>query len=168
MDEFENHFLAEYRDLRALAAKHLRKMNASTLQPTALVHEVYLKLLRATDTYADRTHFLCTAATAMRHILVDHVRRRGQLKRGGDRIRVTLAIAELPSGESLDLLELNSALEQLTQLDERQARIVDLRFFAGFRVEEVAELLGMSERSVKRDWAMARAWLQSRLSRTEA
>lgn len=161
MDEFQRLFLDEYHGLRSLAAKHVRKLRASTLQPTALVHEVYLKLRRSADGYADRAHFLSTAATAMRHILVDHVRRRGQLKRGGDRLRVTLTLSELATGEGLDLLELNAALEQLQQLDPRQAQIVDLRFFAGFSVEEVAEILDISERSVKRDWSMARAWLQA-------
>lgn len=163
MDGFDSLFLAEYRGLRSLAAKHLRKLKTSTLQPTALVHEVYLKLL-ATDKFADRAHFICTAATAMRHILVDHARRKGQLKRGGGLLRVTLALSEATPALDLDLLALNTALDQLRLLDERQAQIVDLRFFAGFGVEEAAELLGLSERSVKRDWAMARAWLQSRLA----
>ncbi|HLH18012.1 MAG TPA: ECF-type sigma factor [Bryobacteraceae bacterium] len=157
-------FQAEYDELRALAAQFMRRHpEASTLQATALVHEVYLKLAQSAREYQDRTHLLCTAATAMRQILVDHARARRRLKRGGDVMVVTLDGTELAMSDCLDVLILNDALERLASWDERQARIVELRFFVGMSVAEAAEALAVSEKTVAREWAMARAWLQREL-----
>ncbi len=126
--------------------------------------EVYLKLTRDRREYADRAHFFCTAATAMRQILVDHARSQNRQKRGGDFYRVTLDGVALATAPEVDVLVLHDALQRLEQLDERQAPIVELRFFVGLNVDEVAEVLHVSEKTVKRDWAMARAWLQRELN----
>jgi RNA polymerase sigma factor (TIGR02999 family) len=158
-------FQEEYDSLRSLAEAYLRRHSgAITLQATALVHEAYLKLAAASRNYADRTHFFCTAAAAMRQVLVDHARARQRIKRGGELLRTTLESDELGVTAGLDLLVLHDALDRLEALDERQARIVELRFFVGLSVEEVAELLAISDKTVKRDWAMARAWLQRELA----
>src|SRR5262249_33592224 len=141
-----------------------RHSGAITLQATALVHEAYLKLAAASRDYADRTHFFCTAAAAMRQVLVDHARARQRIKRGGEMMRTTLDGGELGANDGIDLLVLHDALDRLEALDERQARIVELRFFVGLSVEEVSELLSVSDKTVKRDWAMARAWLQRELA----
>jgi len=157
-------FQAEYDRLRSLAEQHIRRQPASaTLQATALVHEVYLKLMQQPNRFVDRTHMLCTAANAMRQILVDHARARSRLKRGGEYAQVTLDGSEVSISDGLDVLILNDALERLASWDERQARIVELRFFVGLSMAEVAELLGVSEKTIAREWAMARAWLQREL-----
>jgi RNA polymerase sigma factor (TIGR02999 family) len=158
------HFQEEYDRLRAIAEGHIRRQGGSaTLQATALVHEVYLKLAQDSARYTDRTHLLCTAATAMRQILVDHARARHRLKRGGEFSRVTLDGSELAVANGLDVLILHDALDRLASWDERQARIVELRFFMGLSVAEVGELLAISEKTVAREWSMARAWLQREL-----
>jgi RNA polymerase sigma factor (TIGR02999 family) len=157
-------FQDEYEVLRTLADAYIRRRAGTpTLDATALVHEVYLKLA-GTREFADRTHFLCTAGAVMRQILVDRARARQRLKRGGEFARITLDVSELGTGGELDVLVLHDALGRLEALDERQARIVELRFFVGLSVEEVAQLLSISEKTVKRDWAMARAWLQRELT----
>jgi RNA polymerase sigma factor (TIGR02999 family) len=172
-------FLDEYRELRSIAAKHLRRHPAGTTwQATALVHEVYLKLARGSGIYADRKHFLCTAAAAMRQILLDRARYRRRLKRGAGVLHVTLDGREVAApGEgvdgvdgvdSVDVLIVDQLIGRLAALDARQAQIVELRFFVGLNVQEVAELLGLSDRSVKREWAMAKAWLQRELTATPA
>lgn len=158
-------FVDDYKDLRSLAAAYLRRCSASpTLQATALVHEAYLRLAIGHRDYADRTHFLCTAATVMRQILVDRARARRRIKRGGQMLRVALDGVELSAPLGIDVLVLNDALSRLEQWDARQAKIVELRFFIGLSVEETAELLNISTKTVKRDWAMARAWLQRELA----
>jgi RNA polymerase sigma factor (TIGR02999 family) len=161
-------FHREYEKLRALAGTFVRRSSASpTLQATALVHEVYLKLARELHSYSDESHFLCTAAAAMRQILVDHARARARIKRGGEFWRVTLdSIDDLQAAApgGIDVLILNEAIQRLEEMDERQARIVELRFFVGLSVEEVASAMKISEKTVKRDWAMARAWLQRELA----
>jgi RNA polymerase sigma factor (TIGR02999 family) len=163
-----NPFHEEYGALRAIAEAYMRRhAGALTLQATALVHEAYLKLAANSREYVDRAHFLCTAAAAMRQVLVDHARARHRIKRGGERLRITLAGDEMGADGGLDLLVLHDALDRLEALDERQARIVQLRFFVGMTVEEVAELLRVSDKTVKRDWAMARAWLQRELGPPE-
>jgi RNA polymerase sigma-70 factor (ECF subfamily) len=163
-----NQFQEEYGALRAIAEAYLRRhAGAVTLQATALVHEAYLKLAASQRDYQDRTHFLCTAATAMRQVLVDHARAKSRIKRGGERMRITLRGDEAGTSDGLDILLLHDALDRLEALDERQARIVQLRFFVGMSVEEVAELLAISDKTVKRDWAMARAWLQRELGPAE-
>lgn len=136
-----------------------------TLQPTAVVHEAYLRLAaQAERRWQDRAHFKAIAAQAMRQILVDHARRRQATKRGGNRQRVTLSeAADSPASAIVDLLDLDDALAELSTLDERHSVIVQLRFFGGLTVEEIADLLRLSQRTVELDWKMARAWLLWRL-----
>lgn len=156
-----------YDDLREIAERHLRGEGAShTLQPTALVHEAYLKLLQQRDVPWDNpSQALGLAAQAMRRILVDHARGRKAAKRGGGAARVALENVDTPSpsGE-VDLLALEDALERLASIDADQARIVELRFFGGLTCEEVSETLGMPKRTVDREWAAARAWLYRELA----
>ncbi len=156
-----------YEELRSMAAGILHRGGRhQTLQPTALVHELYLRLTGHADgAWHDRCHFLAVASMAMRQIVMDHARQRRAEKRGGGWDRVTLSdvVGASPLAEA-DLIALDSALTKLDQLNERQARIVELRFLAGLTVEEVATLLDVSETTVKRDWRMARAWLMNELS----
>jgi len=149
-----------YSQLRTLAARYLQgERDGHTLQPTALVHEAFLKLVdQRTATWHNRAHFMGVAAQAMRRIVVDHVRRRNAQKRGGGRI-VTLDDQLAPQEREVDLVRVDEALEQLRQLDERQARVVELRYFGGLSIEETAEVLGISVATVKRDWVLAKAWL---------
>ena len=154
-----------YEELRRLARHYLGRSPEHTLQPTALVHEAYLKLAdpRSADARS-QTHFRAIAAVAMRQVLVDHARSRGREKRGGDRERVTLVSAIHPAPEaSWDAEALESALSRLAVLDPRATRVVEMRFFAGMSEEEVAEALGVSDRTVRNDWRMARAWLRVEL-----
>jgi RNA polymerase sigma-70 factor (ECF subfamily) len=156
-----------YDELRALAERLFRDQRAGhTLQPTALVHDAYLRLVGAAEQgFESRQHFFRVAALAMRQLLIDHARARRAEKRGGDRARVTLD-AEVPAAgaaDGLDLVALDEALTELAALDERQARVVELRFLAGLSVEETAGALGVSERTVFLDWKMARHWLEQRL-----
>jgi RNA polymerase sigma-70 factor, ECF subfamily len=163
-----------YDELRALAASWFRQQPANhTLQPTALVHEAYVRLNQTPNTqWRDRTHFFAVAATAMRRILVDHARHRQTGKRGkGECTRITLDEAAWLAADhdrEVDILELDSALSRLEKLDQRQCRIVELRFLAGMSVEETAKALGVSARTVKLDWSMARAWLVEQLRRGNA
>jgi RNA polymerase sigma factor (TIGR02999 family) len=155
-----------YDDLRRRAAGYLRRERGShTLQPTALVHEAYLRLVdQDRVVWQNRAHFLAVAASMMRRVLVDHGRRQKAEKRGGLGSRVTLDEAIAPSGpRDLDLLALDAALSELAVLDDQQARIVEMRAFGGLSVEETAEAIGISSATVKRHWAFALAWLQSRL-----
>ncbi len=158
-------FAEAYAELRALAGAHFqRQPGAHTLQPTALVNEVYLRLAGSRGrTPTDRGHLLALASRAMRQVLIDHARRKKADKRGGDgRLRVTLSGIDSNAGE-WDVMELHEAIERLEQLDARQARIVELRFFGGLTIERVAELLEVSERTVYLDWQMARSWLWAEL-----
>ena len=152
-----------YEDLRHIAESYLRRERPDhTLEPSALVHEAFLKLSNQSKLApADRTHFLALASGAMRQILVDHARAAHALKRGGgwQRISVTEAISEASKG-SEDLLALDTALAQLAAEDEREAIIVEMRFFAGLTEAEIAAEMGMSERWVRLHWAHARAWLR--------
>jgi RNA polymerase sigma-70 factor, ECF subfamily len=161
-------FAAVYQELRNLAEQFFRREQpGQTLQATALVHEAYFKLVdqRCVD-WQGRAHFLGVAAQAMRRILLDHARQRGAAKRGGGWKRVTLNDRLIPGLESDDkLLALDEALGRLSQLDPRQAQIVELRFFGGLSVEEAAQVLGMSKRSVEREWTMVRAWLRRELDK---
>lgn len=154
-----------YTELRRLAAHYLREERPGhTLQPTALVHEIYLRLEGKDIRWADRKHFFVVAAGQMRRILVDHARARHADKRGGDEIRVALRDAdrpELPRG--VDLLALDEALEHLKELDARAASAVELRYFGGFSETEAASILDISVATLKRDWEFARAWLLRRL-----
>jgi RNA polymerase sigma-70 factor, ECF subfamily len=157
-----------YDEFRALAARHLRHERADhTLQPTALVHEAYLRLIDQTRVdWQGRTHFFAVGAQAIRRILVDHARQRKRQKRGGGAGRVALdeSVALAPQ-RAEEILALDEALENLAKLDSRQAQIVEMRFFAGMSVDEVAGVLGVSKRTVEGDWTMARAWLMRELSR---
>lgn len=159
-----------YQDLRRLAERYMsRERPGHTLQPTALVHEVYLKLVDQTRAnWKGKSHFFAVGAQAMRRLLIDHARGRRREKRGGARQRVTLAESLFPSSESeLDfeeLLNLNSALEKLAAVEARAAQVVELRFFGGLTVPEVAHVLDVSTRTVEGDWTYARAWLRRELS----
>jgi RNA polymerase sigma-70 factor (ECF subfamily) len=157
-----------YDEFRALAARHLRRERADhTLQPTALVHEAYLRLIDQTRVdWQGRTHFFAVGAQAIRRILVDHARQRKRQKRGGGAGRVTLddSVALAPQ-RAEEILALDEALSKLGQLDSRQAQVVEMRFFAGMSVDEVAGVLGVSKRTIEGDWTMARAWLMRELSR---
>jgi RNA polymerase sigma-70 factor (ECF subfamily) len=159
-------FALVYDDLRALARRQLARLTpGQTLAPTALVHEAYLRFSDRSAPHAiNRQHFFGIAARAMRHIVIDHVRRTCAKKRGGG-VRVPLesgAIAA-PDGSALDLLALDEALAALERLDARQASVVELRFFAGLELAEIASALETSERTVKRDWQKARAFLSMAL-----
>ncbi len=158
-------FSLVYDELHRLAAAALRNERRDhTLQPTALVHEAYLRLAGEPDgRWESRAHFLAVAAQAMRRILVDHARGRNALKRGsGWRAEPIdgLDLPTLPGDEPIDLLALDEALARLAALDPRQAQVVELRFFGGLTVEETAAVTGLSDRTVKREWQMARAWLR--------
>ena len=165
----EQLFAEVYSELHAMAVRCLRRERKDhTLQPTALVHEVYLKLVgQARVEWQGRAHFLAIAAHAMRQILVDHARRHQAAKRGGTLHRITLDDnLAVESDRNLDLLPLEDALTKLTKLDPRQARMVELRFFGGLDVAEVAEVTGIPKRSVEREWTMVRAWLRRELSKS--
>jgi RNA polymerase sigma-70 factor (ECF subfamily) len=155
-----------YQELRRLAASYLRRERpGQTLQPTALVHEAYLRLMKdRPDRWQNRAHFCAIAAHSMRQILIERARARGALKRGGAQPRVTLDEALVAGGEqSFDLLAIDEALERLAAIDPEQARLVELRFFGGLTVEETAEAMDISPATVKRHWAVARAWLAREL-----
>ena len=147
-----------YDELRELARRELyREASGHTLHATALVHEAYLKLAGTAMPASDRSHFLAIAARSMRQVLVDHARRRKAVKRGGDMVRTTLTDAGAQVEFRPDeLIALDAALERL---DERQRQIVELRFFAGMEEKEIAGVLGVSDRTVRREWVKARAWL---------
>jgi len=158
-----------YGQLRRLAAHYMRSERGNhTLQPTALVNEAYTRLVQQPQIpWQSRAHFFATASHLMRHILVDHARARRAGKRGGLQRQVTLDDALLPSSErTMDVLILDEALENLAQFDPRQARIVELHFFGGLTFAEIALVLKVAERTVKRDWSMARAWLKGELSKS--
>lgn len=159
-----------YERLRLLARRQLRRLRpGQTLQTTGLVHEAYLKMVDQTQVdWQDRNHFLCVAAVAMRQILVDYSRRRGAQKRGGDLQVVTLEdVASDGEASGVEILDLDRALQALAEVDERLCRLVELRFFAGLTVEETAAALGVSDRTVKREWRKARALLHREMSEGE-
>lgn len=162
-----------YGTLHALAARYLRDERGDhTLQPTALVHEAYLRLLGQDTPWKSRAHFFAIAARMMRRILVDHARRSNAARRDRNR---SVSLSELPNADGRlaadvppsdavqDVLGVHEALEQLEHLDPRQAKVVELKFFVGLTIEEIAEVLGVSHATVSREWAMARVWLQQRL-----
>ena len=152
-----------YDQLRQQAARYLRREHrVHTLQTTALINEAYLRLIDAKEVrWQGRAHFFAIAANLMRRILVDHARRRDAEKRGGSQIRLTLDQTMLPASQSdVDVLAIDEALTRLAAIDRQQAQIVELRFFSGLSVEETAAALGISPRTVKRDWSVARAWLR--------
>jgi RNA polymerase sigma factor (TIGR02999 family) len=159
-----------YDELRRVARRHLRgESPGQALRATALVHEVYLRLVDVDRmTLTSRAHFFGVAATLMRQILVDHARRQRAGKRGGGATVITLnevAGAAAPTlASSVDVLALDEALDALSAIDSRQCRVVELRFFAGLTIDETADALGVSTATVEREWALAKAWLYRRLS----
>jgi RNA polymerase sigma factor (TIGR02999 family) len=156
-----------YKDLRRRAAAYLKnERREHTLQPTALVHEAFLKLVDKREIrWQDRNHFIAVAAQAMRRILVDHARSRKRDKRGGENEDLPLDDATRASsdGQPIDLVALDEALKNLETFDERQARIVELKYFGGMTLDEAADLLGVSRATVRRDWQVAKAWLRRQL-----
>jgi len=159
-----------YDELRRIAGAYMkRERPGQTIQPTALVHEAYLRLLKdKKQDWQGRTHFLAIAATSMRQILIERARAKHAEKRGGDRQRITLeegALADRDEGASggdvvLDLLAIDEALDRLAEIDPQQARVVELRFFGGLTIEETATAIDVSPATVKRHWTMAKAWLR--------
>lgn len=160
---------AIYADLKRLAASQLQAERAEhTLQPTALVHEAYLRLIdqREVD-WNDRGHFFAIASRLIRRILTDHARRRGAAKRGGGDVVTVLPDDVAAPDRTLDLVELDDALGELAELDQRQAQVVEMRYFGGMTIAEIAAALGAGKRSVDRDWQAAKAWLHFRLGGSE-
>ena len=159
-----------YAELRRLAESHMRREAAGhTLQPTAIVHEAYLKLVRGAE-WSSREQFFGIASRAMRQILVDHARGRNADKRGGGQAPASLTLSEVPGSAgsedlagNLDVIALNAAIEELSSMDERIASVVDLRFFGGLTVKETARVLGVSSSTVDDDWSFARVWLRRKL-----
>jgi RNA polymerase sigma factor (TIGR02999 family) len=164
---FDAVFPVVYQQLRRMAHHQLRRENdGHTLGTTALVHEAYLRLVdQRRSRFTDRAHFFAISATAMRRILVDHARRHGAAKRGAGARRIALESVDLlAADERADLLvSLDAALDRLAGMDTRQAQVVECRFFGGLTEDETAEALGISARTVKRDWAKARSWLYADL-----
>ena len=157
-----------YDQLRALAASYFaRQPVGHTLQPTALVHEAYLKLAGGANAqWESRAHFFAVAARAMRQILMNHARDKAAAKRGGGWHKITLGEAVTPPGSTsreIDLIALDDALEKLAGLSERQARIIELRYFGGLTIDETAHVLGVGTTTVEDDWHLAKAWLSREL-----
>jgi len=156
-----------YSELRRLASNYLRRERGEhTLQPTALVNEAYLKLIdQRNPKWQNRAHFFGISAQLMRRILVDHARQHQAAKRGGSaQQRISLTGADVWAKQpEVDLLALNEALDELSKMDLQQSRIVELKFFGGLSIEEIAEVLGIGHATVERDWKMARAWLRRQL-----
>lgn len=171
-DEAANELLRQvYETLQAIAYRRMAQERPGiTLQATALVHEAYLKLI-ANDRveWRDRVQFYRAAAESMRRILIDHARTRGRVKRGGNRQRVPLSIVEFAfDADSDQIVAVDEAIHRLAGWDARLGELVRLRFFAGLGVSETAQAMGLSERTVQRDWEFARAWLHRELTRSEA
>jgi RNA polymerase sigma factor (TIGR02999 family) len=159
-----------YDELRRIAARYMRHERADhSLQPTALVHEAYLKLrkMNAID-WQSRSHFLAVSAHTMRQILVDHARTKNAGKRGAEWDKVSCDVGELiaAAASTVNIVDLDEALGRLETFDQRQAKVVEMRFFGGLNEDEIGTELGISERTVKRDWRIAKAWLYHELSKT--
>jgi RNA polymerase sigma factor (TIGR02999 family) len=155
------------RELRRLARKRLsRESSFHTLQPTELVNEAFLRLMRQRVRWENRAHFFALAASIMRRVLVDHARRKAASKRDRSRIGVAGHVGAAARGavlDPVDVIDLNDALETLAELDSRQSRIVELRYFGGLTLEEIAEAIDLSPSTVKREWSVAKLWLYDRL-----
>lgn len=166
-EAYEELLRALYDELRRMAGFMMWNERAGhTLQPTALVHEAYLRLVDADPRWESRSHFYGAAARAMRRILVEHARRKSAGKRGGDARRVTFAdLAVQVESPQLDVLALDEALNELAKIEPRLVKAVELRYFTGCSLEETAQLLGLSTATLKRDWSYARAWLHDYLNR---
>ena len=158
-----------YDELRRQASRYLRRERANhTLQTTALIHEAYLKLIDQNQVeWQNRTHFFAIAAQAMRRILVDYARERNREKRGGaaENLPLEEAAFVIAQGKNVDLVALDEALNRLAEFDERQARVVELRYFSGLSIDETADVLGISNVTVRRDWNMAKAWLHQQITK---
>ncbi len=158
-----------YDELHKQAARYLRRERPNhTLQTTALIHEAYLKLIdQHSVNWENRTHFFAIAAQLMRRILVDHARAKNCIKRGGDAVTVLFneTTIVIDKGRSVDLIALDEALNRLKERDERQVRVVELRYFSGLTLEETATALKVSRATVANDWSMAKAWLHRELTR---
>lgn len=154
-----------YAELRNLAGRFMkRERDNHTLQPTALANEAYLRLVdQNLATVKSREHFMSFAARIMRRVLVDHARKKNAAKRGGGLERHSLALVDVDSEPAIDVLEVHAALEELAEHDARKARVVELRFFAGRTIPEVAAILGIAPKTAEADWYMARAWLRRRM-----
>lgn len=158
-----------YAELRRIAARHIaRERRSYTIQTTALVHELYLRLVDQDRVrWQDRAHFFAVAAQLMRRVLVDHARKRLRAKRGGDVVLVPLDAGGAAFAErAAEVIAVNDALKALSAVDQRKGRIVELRFFGGFSIEETAGVLGVSAGTVMRDWTLAKAWLRREMSGT--
>jgi RNA polymerase sigma-70 factor, ECF subfamily len=160
-DAFDSLVTLVYGELRRMAGSLMRgRVHGATLQPTALVNEAYMRLVQGATHWDGRAHFFGAAARAMRQVLVAQARRKSAVKRAGHAVRVTFHELNVQSPEpQVDLLALDAALTALAEVDERYARVMELRYFAGCGLEEIAALTGRSLATVKRDWAYARAWL---------
>ncbi|MCG3163292.1 MAG: hypothetical protein JMDDDDMK_04681 [Acidobacteria bacterium] len=159
-----------YQELRRMAGRYLRQENPGhTLQPTALVHEAWLRLIDQTRVnWQNRAQFFGVAAQMMRRILVDHAKTKHREKRGGGASKLSLDdVINLSQERAADLIALDDALDALARIDERKSRVVELRYFGGFSVEETAQILEVSPDTVMRDWKMAKAWLYQELKRGE-
>ncbi len=156
-------FELAYDQLRSLAASAFRPGNSPTLQPTALVHEAWLKLQGKLGEVRDRSHFLALAGLAMRQILADRARGARRVKRDLGRVTIDCDLPDAAGLHAIELLALDEALVELERLKERHARVVELRFLAGLTIAETAEALGISATTVESDWAMSKAWLRDRL-----
>jgi RNA polymerase sigma factor (TIGR02999 family) len=157
-----------YQELRRMAGAYLRQENPGhTLQPTALVHETWLRLIDQTRVnWQNRAQFFGVAAQMMRRILVDHAKAKHREKRGGDAVKLSLDdVVNLSQERVTDLLALNDALDDLSRIDGRKSRVIELRYFGGFSVEETAQILEVSPETVIRDWKMAKAWLYQQIKR---
>jgi RNA polymerase sigma factor (TIGR02999 family) len=155
-----------YQELRRMAGNYLRQENPGhTLQPTALVHEAWLRLIdQARVDWRNRAQFFGVAAQMMRRILVDHAKAKHREKRGGDAVKLSLDdVINLSRERAADLIALDDALDELTRVDERKSRVVELRYFGGFTVEEIAQILEVSPETVMRDWKLAKAWLYQQI-----
>lgn len=163
---FDRLFTLVYEELRVMASRYMQRERVDhTLQTTALVNEAYIRLASQTDApWQNRLHFFAVAAKVMRHILVDHARAQRSAKRGGGAEKISLDEADVISqGRALELIALDDALKELVQLDPRQAQVVELRYFGGLTLEEVAQFLKVSSDTVTRDWNSAKAWLYQKI-----
>jgi RNA polymerase sigma factor (TIGR02999 family) len=157
-----------YPELRRIAARYMAAERVDhTLQATALANEAYIRLIGDSDhAWTNRNHFFAVAASAMRNILVDYARRHGSKKRGGDAHKISLEdVGVMVESDPTELIDLDSALVRLAEMHPRQSKIVEMRYFAGLTLDEIADVLGVDCRTVKRDWQVARTWLHAELAR---
>lgn len=157
-----------YRQLHQLAHRQMRReRRGHELQTTALIHEAYIRLAGADTSYQDRKHFFAVAAQVMRRVLVDFARRRGSAKRGGGIDNISLEDIDIGTHQAPDLLDLHDALARLERLEERKSKILELRFFGGLTINEIADVLVLSPRTVERDLKFAKAWLATQLGKAD-